>query len=191
MDVPYLFSLGNYDELTVGRQANAEICKEISDGDTRIIALNTWYTDFVQLVMRSRPVYTPDDLKGQRIWIPSDGPVAPFFSVLGATPVVMPFNLAYENIRYADDVDGMAISLNTLITRRQIFEKMRFVSLPFLLRGWYVVIVSQQRYESLPPACQSVPRQAAEEVSAFLNDYTMECIRVVIGRLSRDPVIFI
>lgn len=191
MDVPYLFSLRNYEELTVGGQANAEICKEISDGETRIIALYTWYTDFVQLVMRSRPVYTPGDLKGQRIWIPYDGPVASYLSVLGATPVVMPFNLAYENIRYADDVDGMAIPLNTLITRKQIFEKMRFVSLPSLLRGGYVVIVSQQRYDSLPPAYQSVLRQAAEEASAFLNDYNMECLRVVMGRLIRDPDIFI
>lgn len=182
--LPYLFSPRDYDALTVNGADKSEVCRRISENDTRIIALNTWYSDYLQLVMRNFPVERPEDLRGQNIWLPNAGPMAEYLSAMGANPMVMPMQSAVDAISRGM-IDGMVTPLNGMVARNPAFEQMRFVSMVSFSRGGYAVLISQQKFDALPPAYQQVLREASQEAKAFLNDYNEECGHVMMGRLRR------
>ncbi len=186
MSLPYIFTPRDYEGLAMDGAANRELCRTISDKETRIIALDTWYTDYLHLVMRDHPVERPEDLRGQNIWLPSAGPLSEYLASMGANPVIMPMNSAVDAIRRGV-IDGMVTPLNSMASRNPAYEHMRFVSLFSLSRGGFVVLVSQQRFEALPPAYQRILREAALDAEARLNDFSEECARVVLGRLRRNP----
>ncbi len=185
MCLPYFFSQHDYGELTALRPAGRELCRRISDDDTRIITLGIWYSDYLELLMRDHPVGRPEDLRGQNIWLPVAGPLSEYLASMGANPVVMPMDSAIDALRRGL-IDGMLTPLNGLAAKNQAYAHMRYASLLSMARGGYAVLVSQQKFEALPPEYQEVLRDAAAEAEAFLNDYNEECAHVVLGRLRRN-----
>ncbi|MGN0908518.1 MAG: TRAP transporter substrate-binding protein [Succinivibrio sp.] len=190
MTLPYLFSPRDYDEMVQNGSSGSELCREISSNDTRIIALNIWYTDYLQLLMRDHPVERPEDLRGQNIWMPNAGPLSEYFASMGANPVIMPMNSAKDAVRRGL-IDGMVTPINSLAVRNQAIDHMRFISLLSMSRGGYAVLVSQQKFEALPKEYQDVLRKAADDAGSFLTDFNEECAHVVMGRLRRNPALTI
>ncbi len=185
MCLPYFFSQRDYDEIAQLSPAGRELCRRVSDDDTRIIALSTWYSDYLELLMRDHPVCRPEDLRGQNIWLPVSGPLSEYIASMGANPVIMPMDSAVDAIRRGL-IDGMVTPLNGLAAKSQAYAHMHYGSLLSMARGGYAVLVSQQKFESLPAEYQEVLRDAAAEAEAFLNDFNEECAHVVMGRLRRN-----
>lgn len=185
MCLPYFFSQRDYDALAASGAAGRELCDRISEDDARIIDLGTWYSDYLELLMRDHPVSRPEDLRGQNIWLPVAGPISEYIASMGANPVIMPMDSATAAVRRGI-IDGMVTPLNGLAAKSQAFAHMRYASQISMARAGYAVLVSQQKFESLPPEYQKVLREAAAEAGDFLSDYNEECAHVVLGRLRRN-----
>jgi tripartite ATP-independent transporter DctP family solute receptor len=125
---------------------------------------------FRQVTTRTKPIASPDDLRGFKIRLP----VAPFlvslFRHLGASPTTLNFNEVYSALQ-TGIVDGQENPL-VLIDTAKLYEVQKFCSLTNHVWSGFHVAFNNAAWKKLPPDLQeTVHRIFSEEALAERQDF--------------------
>lgn len=165
MGVPYSFK-----SLTCAYEVlDGPIGKEMAEGLLENAGLRVlgWYTfGMRQIINTQRPVLEPDDLKGLVFRVPADKMAEAAYKAMGANPVPMAFPEMFNGLQQGV-IDGAD---NPLITVKSFkwYEVVKYVSITNTAAGLSPFLISDKRFQKLPPDLQDLVLEAGVE-SAQIN----------------------
>lgn len=109
---------------------------------------------FRNMMSNKRPIFTPDDMKGQTIRVQESPTYIALMKALGANPVPMPYVEIYLAMKQGT-IDGMELPSFTL-TADKFHEVTKFYSLTRHSYPPIAYFMNMKRYQSLPPDLQKV-----------------------------------
>ncbi|MBV8576700.1 MAG: TRAP transporter substrate-binding protein [Acetobacteraceae bacterium] len=186
------FAFKDYDQVwkamdgSLGTYVRGEIEKR------GIVAFEKAYDNgFRQITSSTRPIRTPDDLKGFKIRVPVAPLQLSLFQYLGASPTSINFSEVYSALQ-TKIVEGQENPL-TLIELAKLYEVQKYVSLTGHMWDGFWMLANRRAFQALPPDIQEIVRReynkSAEDeradlakldatVAASLKDKGLEFIQV-------------
>lgn len=113
-----------------------------------------WDIGFRQITTSTKPINTPEDLKGFKIRVPVSPLWTSLFQSLGAAPTSINFNEVYSALQ-TKIVDGQENPLS-LILIAKLFEVQKYVSVTNHMWDGQFTLVSGRVWKSLPTDLQEV-----------------------------------
>ena len=114
-----------------------------------------------------RPVYTPEDMRGLKLRVPSSDLYLAMVNALGANAVPMPFDEVYSALAQGV-IDGAENNWPSFESARH-YEVARFMSLTQHLFTPEVLLMSKLSWDRLSQADQQLIRQAARESVDYMR----------------------
>lgn len=159
LDLPYLFKNADqaYEVLdgSIGQSLLAEF-----DG-TGIKALGFWENGFRDLTNNDHEIVTPDDLKGMKIRTMENNVHMATYTALGALPSALPWGEIFSALQQKT-VDGQENPLAIILTAK-VYEVQKYISMIDLFYSPCVLMINEDRYNSLTDEQRAAFDQAAEE----------------------------
>lgn len=125
---------------------------------------------FRQITTRSKPIATPDDLRGFKIRLPVAPYLISLFRHLGASPTAINFNEVYSALQ-TGIVDGQENPL-VLIDTAKLYEVQKYCSLTNHVWAGFHVSFNVPAWKKLPPDLQEiVHRNFSEAALAERQDF--------------------
>ena len=125
---------------------------------------------FRQITMKSKPINTPDDLKGVKIRLPVAPYLIALFQALGASPTPINFGEVYSALQ-TGLVDGQENPL-ILIDTAKLYEVQKYCSLTNHVWAGFHTSFNVAAWKKLPPDIQeTVHRIFSEEALAERVDF--------------------
>lgn len=163
------FAFSSYDQVwsamdgKLGAFVRAEIAKRGLLAMDRI-----WDNGFRQTTTSTKPIRTPDDLRGMKLRVPVSPLWTSMFTALGAAPASINFSETYSALQ-TKIVDGQENPLAVIDTAK-LFEVQKFCSMTNHMWDGYWFIANAKMFGRLPIEAQEVVarelnRSAAEERS--------------------------
>jgi tripartite ATP-independent transporter DctP family solute receptor len=163
------FAFSNYDQ--VWKAMDGELGKMIAgqiEKTGSIVVAKPADNTFRQITSFSKPIRTPDDLKGYKIRVPVSPIFTSLFSALGASPTSINFNELYTALQ-THIVDGQENGLVT-IEAGKLYEVQKYVSETNHIWDSFFVLGNRRSMSGLPGDLQDLVRKefsrAAEEQRA-------------------------
>ena len=152
------FAFNNYDQVwkamdgSLGAFVRGEIEKR------GLIAFEKQYDNgFRQITSSTRPIRTPDDLKGFKIRVPVAPLQLSLFQAFGAAPTSINFSEVYSALQ-TKIVEGQENPL-TLIELAKLYEVQKYVSLTGHMWDGFWMLANKRSFQGLPPEIQEIVRR--------------------------------
>lgn len=113
-----------------------------------------WDNGFRQITTSSKPIATPDDLKGFKMRVPVSPQWTSLFKALGASPTSINFNEVYSALQ-TKIVDGQENSLQ-LIEIAKLYEVQKYISITNHMWDGFFFLVNGRTWAKLPPQLQEI-----------------------------------
>jgi tripartite ATP-independent transporter DctP family solute receptor len=152
------FAFSDYDQAwrgadgPIGEYVRAQIEKA-----GLLIASKASDNSFRQITSASKPIKTPEDLKGYRIRVPVSPIFTSLFSSLGASPTSINFNELYTALQ-TRLVDGQENGL-VAIESGKLYEVQKYVSETNHIWDPFWLVANRRAYSRLPTDLQEVVRR--------------------------------
>jgi tripartite ATP-independent transporter DctP family solute receptor len=124
---------------------------------------------FRHITNNTRPINTPDDVKGLKIRTPENLAQIETFKTLGASPTPMPFSELYAALRQGV-VDGQENPLQG-INDGKLFEVQKHLALTGHIYNSAYVIISESFYQNLKPEERAAIEAALKEATDWQFNY--------------------
>ena len=128
-----------------------------------VIAAKASDNSFRQITSASRPIKSPDDLKGYRIRVPVSPIFTSLFSALGANPTSINFNELYTALQ-TRLVDGQENGL-VAIESGKLYEVQKFVSETNHIWDPFWLVANRRAFGRLPADLQAIVRREFDRAS--------------------------
>lgn len=162
-DMPFLFrSYEEADFMLDGRVGHRILETVQSKGVTGLSYVDNGFRNITNNV---RPIQTPEDLKNLRIRIVQSPIYKSTFEVLGAKPVMMPFNKLIPAIK-AGEVDAGESPLY-LIRDTKLYEVQKYLSIINYVYGAAAALISTKVWNSLSPQDKKIFSTAMQHARDF------------------------
>jgi tripartite ATP-independent transporter DctP family solute receptor len=151
LDLPFLWASREQVWKVMDGPFGQELLKKMESKGVRAFCFGGGW-GFRNMMSNKRPIYTPDDMKGQTIRVQESPTYIALMKALGANPVPMPYVEVYLAMKQGT-IDGMELPSFTL-TSDKFHEVTKYYS---LTRHSYPPIVwfaNMQKYKALPPDLQ-------------------------------------
>jgi len=149
------FAFGDYDQ--VWKAMDGSLGKYIR-GQIEKVGLLTmsrpWDNGFRQITTSSKPINTPEDLRGLKLRVPSAPMLATLFTALGASPTPINFNEVYSALQ-TKLVEGQENPLAIISTAR-LYEVQKYCSLSNHVWDGYWILGNRKAVERLPKDIQEI-----------------------------------
>jgi len=123
-----------------------------------------------QITTRTKPINSPDDLKGFKIRLPVAPLLIALFRHLGASPTAINFNEVYSALQ-TGVVDGQENPL-VLIDTAKLYEVQKYCSMTNHVWAGFHMAFNVRAWQALPPDVQQIAaRHFAEQTLAERNDF--------------------
>jgi len=109
---------------------------------------------FRQITSSTRPIRTPDDLKGFKIRVPVSPLWTSMFTALGAAPASINFSEVYSALQ-TKIVEGQENPL-TLIQIARLYEVQKYVSLTSHMWDGFWILANRRQFDRLGPELQAI-----------------------------------
>ncbi len=109
--MPWLFTSETVDETLFRGPGKESLFSVLRERGVEPLALGE--NGFLQFTNNLRPVSAPEDLRGLRVWVRSEGVEADFFRLMGAEPVVLGSTEGFAALQ-SGDLDGQENALDTI-----------------------------------------------------------------------------
>ena len=164
IDLPYLFE----DEQHFVRVLNG-IEDEISEllAPHNFVAIGGQNMGFRHMLLKPRPIYSPDDLKGLKMRGPNPVFVT-MFELLGASGVTTDWNDIYTSLQ-TGLIDGMEASPD-MIYSMKFHEQATYMSKTYHNASCVFYFFNKNWLESLPQDLQDIVIESARKAAAFQNE---------------------
>ena len=113
-----------------------------------------WDLGFRQITTSTKPINTPDDLKGLRIRVPVTPLWTAMFKALGAAPTTVEWNETYTALQ-TKVVDAQENPLSLILTAK-LFETQKYCSITNHLWAGHWTLLSRRMWERLPDDVRAV-----------------------------------
>ncbi len=113
-----------------------------------------WENGFRQVTTSSKPINSPDDLKGLKLRVPAAPMLATLFTALGASPTPINFNEVYSALQ-TKLVEGQENPLPIIATAR-LYEVQKYCSLTNHVWDAYWILGNKKAVERLPKDIQEI-----------------------------------
>ena len=115
-----------------------------------------------------RAIFTPDDMRGLKLRVPSSDLYLAMVNALGANAVPMPFDEVYQSLAQGV-IDGAENNWPSFESARH-YEVARYMSLTQHLFTPEILLMSKSSWDKLSAEDQQLVRQAARESVPFMRD---------------------
>ncbi len=151
MDSPFLFK--NYDEVDfIANKFDAEFQKAIQDGGFVLLG---WAEVGFVYVFTDRPVYSPNDLKGVKMWMWEGDPIAEAaFRAIGLSPIPLSITDVSTSLQ-TGMVNGVYTSPLALIALSW-FTRVKYMMGEPLADSQGAVLISKKQFDSMPKDIQDI-----------------------------------
>jgi TRAP-type transport system periplasmic protein len=119
-----------------------------------------WDNGFRNLTTSTKPVRTPDDLRGLKLRVPAAPMLSSLFTALGASPSPINFNELYSALQ-TKLVEGQENPLAIISTAR-LYEVQKYCSLTNHVWDAYWILGNRKAVERLPKDIQEIVRREFE-----------------------------
>lgn len=113
-----------------------------------------WENGFRQITTSTKPISTPEDLKGLKLRVPSAPMLATLFTALGASPTPINFNEVYSALQ-TKLVEGQENPLAIIATAR-LYEVQKYCALSNHVWDAYWILGNKKAVEKLPKDIQDI-----------------------------------
>ncbi|MEJ8810325.1 TRAP transporter substrate-binding protein [Variovorax ureilyticus] len=113
-----------------------------------------WDNGFRQITTSTKPINTPDDLKGLKLRVPSAPMLSTLFTALGASPTPINFNEVYSALQ-TKLVEGQENPLAIIATAR-LYEVQKYCSLTNHVWDAYWILGNRKAVDRLPKDIQEI-----------------------------------
>lgn len=120
------------------------------------------------ILTRAKPVYTPNDLKGLKIRVPTYGMFVPGYKALGASPTPINYAEVYMALQQGV-VDGMENPVG-LIRGMKFYEVTKYLTTIPIINAVNVLVINEPAFRRLPAEYQRILQEAAKESSRYLEE---------------------
>jgi tripartite ATP-independent transporter DctP family solute receptor len=122
-----------------------------------------WDNGFRQVTTSTKPVKTPDDLKGLKLRVPAAPMLSSLFTALGASPTPINFNEVYSALQ-TKLVEGQENPLAIISTAR-LYEVQKYCSMTNHVWDAYWILGNRKAMERLPKDIQAIVRTELEKAA--------------------------
>ena len=143
---------------------------------------------FRQITSSTRPINTPDDLKGFKIRVPVSPMWTSLFQGLGASPVGINFSEVYSALQ-THIVDGQENPL-TLISLAKLFEVQKYCSLTNHMWDGYHFLINGRAWAKLSPELQDVLARNINEAAMREREDLVKLNQTVADELKQRGMVF-
>lgn len=183
VDLPYLFK----DEDHFVRVLNGiegEISKLLAPHN--FIAVGGQNMGFRHMLIKRRPVRTPEDLKGLKMRGPN--PVfVQMFEALGASGITTDWNDIYTALQ-TGVIDGMEASPD-MIYSMKFHEQAKYMSKTYHNASCVFYFFNKKWYDSLPQDVQKIVMDSARKAAAYQNKIDLEAQEASLQKLINEGVV--
>ncbi len=156
------FAFPDYDKVWAAMDGDlgAYIREQIKKAGLMVLD-RIWDNGFRQITSSTKPISSPDDLKGFKIRVPPSPLWTSMFKAFGAAPASINFNEVYSALQ-TKVVEGQENPL-AIVSTAKLYEVQKYCSLTNHMWDGYWVIVNMRAWERLPADLQAI-------VARHLND---------------------
>jgi TRAP-type transport system periplasmic protein len=122
-----------------------------------------WDNGFRQVTTSTKPVNTPDDLKGMKLRVPAAPMLSSLFTALGASPTPINFNEVYSALQ-TKLVEGQENPLAIVSTAR-LYEVQKYCSLTNHVWDAYWILGNRKAVERLPKDVQEIVKRELDRAA--------------------------
>ncbi len=126
-----------------------------------IIGLGWWENGFRNITNNTRPINTPEDLKGLKLRVTPIKLRLDTFNALEALPVPLPFSELYSALQQKV-VDGQENPL-AIIYSSHFYEVQKYLSLTGHIWGTAILSISERSMNKIKPEDQKIVKEAANK----------------------------
>ena len=148
------------------------------------IAGNWVYGD--RHLLSTKPVHTPDDLRGQKIRVPGNRIAIATFEALGATPTPMPLGDVYPALQQGV-VDGAENPLPVLYGSKQheVAKNLSLTAHMNMIISW---VAGQKFMDSLPAELATILKESAHEAGLYNNELVEKQTEETLAKFAAEGV---
>lgn len=156
------FAFADYDKVWAALDGDlgAYIRGEIKKAGIMVMD-RIWDNGFRQTTSSTKPINSPDDLKGFKIRVPPSPLWTSMYKAFGASPASINFNEVYSALQ-TKVVEGQENPL-AIVATAKLYEVQKYCSLTNHMWDGFWVLANQRAWEKLPSDLQSI-------VAKHLND---------------------
>jgi tripartite ATP-independent transporter DctP family solute receptor len=122
-----------------------------------------WDNGFRHVTTSTKPVRTPDDLKGMKLRVPAAPMLSSLFTALGASPTPINFNEVYSALQ-TRLVEGQENPL-AIISSARLYEVQKYCSLTNHVWDAYWILGNRKAMERLPKDVQEIVRRELDKAA--------------------------
>ncbi len=122
-----------------------------------------WDNGFRNVTTSTKPVKTPDDLKGMKLRVPAAPMLSSLFTALGASPTPINFNEVYSALQ-TKLVEGQENPL-AIISSARLYEVQKYCSLTNHVWDAYWILGNRKAVERLPKDVQEIVRRELDKAA--------------------------
>ena len=182
MDMPYLFS-------------SPQKAFEAMDGDlggyfnerlekVGIYGLGYSYNGLRSMTNSSKPIETPEDLKGLKMRVMENEVFIDFFETLGASATPMSFNELFTGLQQ-HTVDGQE-NPPSLIYASKFQEVQKYLSLTEHVNNFLGFIMNKDFYDNLTKEQQEIVQEAAQEFVNYQRKMELDDTEAYVKKLEEE-----
>ncbi|GGD70332.1 C4-dicarboxylate ABC transporter [Croceicoccus mobilis] len=157
--LPFIFKSVDHMRAALDGDIGEEILESFTQHD--LIGLCFYDSGARNFYNTRGPIFTPDDMKGLKLRVPSSDLYLAMVNALGANAVPMPFDEVYQSLAQGV-IDGAENNWPSFESARH-YEVARFISLTNHLLTPEVLLMSKVSWDKLSAADQQMVRQAARD----------------------------
>ncbi|MFO7825412.1 MAG: TRAP transporter substrate-binding protein [Cyclobacterium sp.] len=131
-----------------------------------------WFERGARNLTANRPIRHPDELQGMILRVPAVSLYVDTWSALGAKPTPMAFSEVFTALQQST-IHGQENPF-ALIKDAGLYEVQKYCMLTEHVKSWAYVVMSNKKYEMLPPDLQKV----IDEAAAVMQEYEHELFLV-------------
>ena len=122
-----------------------------------------WDNGFRNVTTSTKPVKTPDELRGMKLRVPAAPMLSSLFTALGASPTPINFNEVYSALQ-TKLVEGQENPL-AIISSARLYEVQKYCSLTNHVWDAYWILGNRKAMERLPKDVQEIVRRELDKAA--------------------------
>lgn len=167
LELPYLFRDREHIQKAQSSPVVANLASTLPDKGVRLIGFLE--NGFRNITNGTRPINSPDDVKGMKIRTPENLAQIETFTALGAIPTPMPFSELYAALRQGV-VDGQENPLQNIYDGK-LQEVQKHLALTGHIYNSAYIIISEKFYQGLNDEQRTAIEEAAKEAGDWQFNY--------------------
>jgi tripartite ATP-independent transporter DctP family solute receptor len=167
LELPYLFRDREHIKKGQSSEAVQQLAAGLPAKGVRLVGFLE--NGFRNITNNTRPINTPEDVKGLKIRTPENLAQVETFNALGASPTPMAFSELYAALRQGV-VDGQENPLQNIYDGK-LFEVQKYLALTGHIYNSAYVLVSESFYQGLKPEERMAIEEALKEATDWQFDY--------------------